>query len=428
MKKLLLIIILFSIGKFVFGQCGCTNCPEPLPDDTNQNFYVNISDNNLDNIDDCSTMLLESINIYFDHEYIGDLTVTVTSPCGNSIVLMGNIGFHGATDGTFWDIEFEDGSVSPDSGFPPVFDNAAPWGLNGNYTGTYNPYSGTLASLNCTDNCGTWTINVSDDQTSDIGNFFDFSLDFGDPSDTGQLNCDSEPPSLCPDCSQILGPFTNCYDSYETDWVFLEICPPPGQTIDVATILEGTFEAGFDNLTVYSGPAGSGIAGVMVLPPTDGNLQNTTIFPIDPEHCLIFVSNSDSSISCAEDLQNEMNIIACTSCNPVTNSNIPTLSQWGLIFLALMLMSLGSVLLMNESLSYSKIGIFTYQNKSFNIPFDKKAFNFSIATTSLLILIGFAICFAIYGTIFYQDLIGVAFTAPVFTYLLHLLWWMEFEK
>ena len=431
MKKLLLIIIFFSIGKFAFGQCGCTNCPEPLPDNTNQNFYVNVSDNNLDSVDDCSTMLLESINLHFDHEYISDLIVTITSPCGNSIVLMGNIGFYGATDGTVWDINFEDGPVTPDPGFSPAFDTSEPWGLNGNFTGTYNPFIGTLASLNCPDNCGDWIINVSDAQENDLGNFLDFSLDFGSPSSTGQLTCHSEVPPICPDCSNLLGPFTNCYDSNESDLVFLEICPPPGQIIDVATILAGTFEAGFDNLTIYSGPTGSGISGIMVLPPTDGNLENTAVYPVDSLDCLIFVSNSDGSISCSEGIQNEMQIVACTSCNSNITGNqtdIPTLSQWGLIFLAILLMNFGSVTMLNESLSYSTIGLFVFKNKSINIPFHKKTFSLSTIITSLLIIFGFTFCYLIYGTIFKPDIIGTALTAPIFTYLLHLLLWMEFEK
>jgi len=435
MKKLLLFIIIFCTGKFVFGQCGCTNCPEPLPDNTNRNFYVNVSDNDLDPIDYCQTMLLESINLHFDHEYIGDLAITITSPCGNSILLTGNIGFFGATDGSVWNIGFVDGTPSPDPGFSPVFDNSDPWGINGFFTGTYNPWSGTIASLNCPDNCGTWIINVLDNQSNDFGNFLDFSLDFGDPSETGQLTCDSEAPPPCVNCADLLGPFTICYDSSESDLVLLEICPPPGQFLDAATILSGTFEAGFDSLTVYSGPSGSGTSGSVVLPPTFGNLENTVLTPVDSNHCLIFVSNSDGSISCAEGFQDELNIIACTTCS--TNSpmndeqNIPTLSQWGLICLALLFLSYGSIIMINESVvfaGFSTISLSIQQKDIYKLPFNKKVFKQVLPLTAILIGLGFLTCYYIYNTIFTSDIIGVTLAAPIFAYLMHLLIWIEMEK
>ena len=435
MKKLLLVIVISFFGKFVFGQCGCTNCPQPLPDDTNQDFYVNVSDNNLDSIDDCSTMLLESINLHFNHEYLGDLAITITSPCGNTITLAANVGFHGFTDGTVWDIEFVDGTPSPDSGFSPLFDNSDPWGINGYYTGTYNPWSGTLASLNCSNNCGTWTINVHDHQLNDLGNFLDFSLNFGNPSETGQLTCDSENPPLCLNCAELLGPFTSCYDSNQSDYVLLEICPPPGQFLQSATILEGSYEPVSDNLTVYSGPAGSGISGTIVMPPTYGNLENTILNPVDSTHCLIFISNSDGTLSCAEDDEglielNELSIIACTTC-PNIPLNIPTLSQWGLICLALLLLNYGSIVMINESVvfaHFSTIDLSILQKDTYKLPFNKQIFKQVLPITAILIGLGFSICYSIYNTIFTSDIIGVMLAGPIFAYLIHLLIWMEMER
>jgi len=58
-------IILFCLlGQVsISAQCGCSNCPDPLPDNTNQDFFVNVSDMGLvdgDMTDDCSTMILEA--------------------------------------------------------------------------------------------------------------------------------------------------------------------------------------------------------------------------------------------------------------------------------------------------------------------------------------------------------------------------------
>lgn len=431
MKKLIIFILLILFGKAGFGQCVCSNCPQPLPDNTNQNFYLTVSDNGQDGIDDCTSMSLEEINISFDHEYIGDLIITIISPCGNSITLMGTVGFYGATDGSVWNISFIDGTPTPDPGFSGTFDNGESWGINGSYTGTYNPSSGAISGLNCADNCGVWIINVYDDQANDFGNFNDFSLDFGDATDTGQLTCDSEPPPPCEDCATTLGPFEYCYNAGESDLVIFEICPPPGESIDAATILTGVYEAGFDNLSVYSGASGSGTSGTLIMVPTFGNLENILLAPADSNDCLIFVSNSDSSISCADGSQLPLSVIACTICSDnggggSSTTDIPTLSEWGLILLTLLLMTFGSIQLHANSLSTSiQNVVYLPVFKKATLPFEKSIFMHAVTITSLLIVVGFMICYKIYGAIFTPDIIGVALSSPVFAYLIHLVWMIE---
>lgn len=197
MKKLIFLLTFLYVGSIAYGQeTCCPNCPLFLPDNGSAEFPIGVADNgdvDGDSNDDCTTMVLESISLSFDHEYIGDLSLIVTSPCGNTITLLGPVGFFGATDGTTWDITFVDGTPSPDAGFSGVFNNADPWGLGGMYTGTYNPNVGNIADLNCPDNCGTWTFFVSDDQGLDVGNFLDFTLNFGQPTMDGEIACTSEP-------------------------------------------------------------------------------------------------------------------------------------------------------------------------------------------------------------------------------------------
>ncbi len=197
MKKILFLLLFIAAGQFAFAQnTCCTNCPLFLPDNGSAEFPIGVADNGEgdgDSTDDCESMVLESIAITFDHEYIGDLSLIVTSPCGNTITLIGPVGFFGATDGTTWDVTFVDGTPAPDPGFSGVFNNADAWGLGGMYTGTYNPNAGTIASLNCDDNCGVWTFFVSDDQGLDVGNFLDFNLNFGQPTADGELDCTSDP-------------------------------------------------------------------------------------------------------------------------------------------------------------------------------------------------------------------------------------------
>ena len=200
MKKLIFLLAFLYVGSIAYAQESCCpNCPLFLPDNGSAEFPIGVADNgdgDGDSNDDCTTMVLESISLNFDHEYLGDLTLTVTSPCGNTITLIGPEGFFGPTDGTTWDITFVDGTPSPDPGFSGVFNNADPWGLGGMYTGSYNPNIGNIADLNCPDNCGTWLFFVSDGQGLDEGNFLDFNLNFGQPTADGELACTSEPCSI----------------------------------------------------------------------------------------------------------------------------------------------------------------------------------------------------------------------------------------
>ncbi len=92
--------------------------------------------------------------------------------------------------------------------------------------------------------------------------------------------------------------FSYCYDSNLTDEVAFEICPDAGQ-IAGALFCGGSFEDTYDFLTVYEGAAGSGTAGAIVLGPIDGELSGTSIEGTAADNCLIFVINSDSSVSCA---------------------------------------------------------------------------------------------------------------------------------
>ena len=115
----------------------------------------------------------------------------------------------------------------------------------------------------------------------------------------------------------------------------------------------------------------------------------------------------------------------CTPCGDTTN--IPTLSEWGLILLALLLMSYGAVQMTAGKLATSGSSNIPIPMGNFNLPFDAAIFQKSIKLTATLAFIGFIICFAIYGAIFLPDIIGVFTSGPVFAYLMHLLYLSEKE-
>ena len=90
-----------------------------------------------------------------------------------------------------------------------------------------------------------------------------------------------------------------CYSNDEENTVVLELCGAENEIID-ALLCNGSIEPDFDNLTVYEGESGSGTMGEIVLGPIDGILEGTTLSSSNEGNCLIFVMNSDGSVSCQD--------------------------------------------------------------------------------------------------------------------------------
>jgi hypothetical protein len=100
---------------------------------------------------------------------------------------------------------------------------------------------------------------------------------------------------------------TFCYDNSLTSSVELEVCPAPGVTLDLF-ITQGETEGCCDDLTVYSGAAGSGTTGAVVLATSAGDFSGTALQGANPGDCLIFVIDSDGSVSCQSGSQDEFQI------------------------------------------------------------------------------------------------------------------------
>jgi len=67
---LLILSGLLGSSSTALGQCGCTNCPQNLPDGAVEDFFVNVWDDPDVPGDECMTSELTSVNIIFDHEYL----------------------------------------------------------------------------------------------------------------------------------------------------------------------------------------------------------------------------------------------------------------------------------------------------------------------------------------------------------------------
>jgi hypothetical protein len=172
------------------GGCGCTNCPQFMPDGFTGNFLINVQNASNPTLGQNGQGVC-GVNLNFDHEYLGDLSITLTSPAGQSVTLIGPIGLFGPTDFTTWNVQFVPcgDPATPDPGFSATWNNNQPWGLNNTYTGIYYPNNGCLENFNSGPVNGTWTLTVVDGQGNDVGNFYDYEIIFCDPSGINCFSC-----------------------------------------------------------------------------------------------------------------------------------------------------------------------------------------------------------------------------------------------
>ena len=191
-------ILLTMLGSQTLrAQCSCTNCPQFMPDNFVGDFLISVSGAANPTLGQNGQGVC-GVNIFFDHEYLGDLSITLTSPAGQSVQLVGPIGLFGPTDGTTWNISFVPcgDPANPDPGFAANWNNNQAWGMFGNYAGSYYPFAGCLENFNFGSVNGTWTLTVVDGQAVDVGNFFDYEIIFCDPTGINCFSCDAEAGNL----------------------------------------------------------------------------------------------------------------------------------------------------------------------------------------------------------------------------------------
>lgn len=171
-------------------ECVCTNCPQFMPDGFTGTFNIQIQNATNPTLGQNGQGVC-GVRLVFDHEYIGDLQITLTSPGGQTVTLIGPVGFFGPTDFTTWDVMFLPCSdpVTPDPGFSDQWNNNQPWGLFGVYNGSYYPSAGCLENFNSGPVNGNWVLTVSDLQANDVGNFYNYEIIFCDPSGINCFSC-----------------------------------------------------------------------------------------------------------------------------------------------------------------------------------------------------------------------------------------------
>lgn len=191
-RRLAALYLTAALPLFLNAQmpCVCTNCPQYMPDGFTGQFLIQIQNAANPTLGQNGQGVC-GVVLHFDHEYLGDLKITLTSPAGQTVTLVGPIGFFGETDFTEWNVTFVPcgDAANPDPGFSATWNNNQPWGTFGNYSGSYYPNSGCLENFNTGPVNGQWTLTVIDGQAIDVGNFYNYEIIFCDPTGIDCFSC-----------------------------------------------------------------------------------------------------------------------------------------------------------------------------------------------------------------------------------------------
>ncbi len=140
------------------------------------------------------------IEINFEHRFVENLELSITSPSGQRIQLIGpnttdQLAF---TFGAVWNINFVPcaATAQPDSGYVAKWNNNQPNNFisGGRYKGSYYPFMGCLEDFNTGPVNGTWKLTVTNNPSTYIGRIFNFRLIFCDSR--GIICCEADAGSL----------------------------------------------------------------------------------------------------------------------------------------------------------------------------------------------------------------------------------------
>ncbi|MEO5907100.1 MAG: proprotein convertase P-domain-containing protein, partial [Saprospiraceae bacterium] len=142
-----------------------------------------------------------AVELDFMHEYLGDLTVSLVSPAGTVVQLIGPVTTAiGATNLTRWNISFLPclTSVTPDAGFTDVWSNEQSWLAFTPYSGSYHPQTGCLENFSVGSANGLWRLIVQDNNLFEVGTITSASLIFCNPAGLQCVECNPVAGTLSP--------------------------------------------------------------------------------------------------------------------------------------------------------------------------------------------------------------------------------------
>lgn len=192
MHRITLCLSLLMVTSILMSQNCSINQDIRIGQGTS-NLTLNVS--GLVNNDLAVNQQVCGVRLVFEHSSLENLRITLVSPSGQSISLIGP----GRTSSALtpfidWNISFNScGEANdPDSGIPEVWDNASPWASFSLYTGTYDPFAGCLEDFNMGPANGSWTLMV--ENLGEIeGLILYFEIIFCEPEGLNCENCVADP-------------------------------------------------------------------------------------------------------------------------------------------------------------------------------------------------------------------------------------------
>lgn len=120
----------------------------------------------------------------FSHNLIGELEINLISPGGTIVNMVGSVAPTNPTNLTRWNVSFVPcGDIaSPDNGFSPIWSNEQPWGILGNFVGSYYPNDGCLEDFDNGPVNGFWQIEIVNSSLFNVATLRSFAILFCDPS------------------------------------------------------------------------------------------------------------------------------------------------------------------------------------------------------------------------------------------------------
>ncbi len=198
-QGLILCIFLCLSNTILRSQCT-TSLAESIPDDgtiTIQFIVTGLVDSDLAS----PTQGICGINLDFMHEYLGDLTMTLISPSGTSVKLVGPVTTaFPPTNLSRFNVRFVPCATPamPDAGFTPTWSNLQFWQQFTPYSGTYHPESGCLEDFNAGSANGVWQLVITDHDVLQIGTLSNALLLFCNPTGLQCAQCNPNGGTLSP--------------------------------------------------------------------------------------------------------------------------------------------------------------------------------------------------------------------------------------
>ncbi len=188
-----LFFLLFTLaivpGVELWSQCQKTG---PYVVEPGDRFEFTIAIDSID-LDDLSDPLqgLCAVSMEYEHQSVSNMQIELESPAGQRITLVGPIGVSDLTFFTQWNISFLPcgAAVDPDLDFDDTYSNLYSWGVLGEATGSYYPFSGCLEDFDTGPVTGEWKVIVRDQGLFYNGEIHSVTLFFCNPTGLECLDC-----------------------------------------------------------------------------------------------------------------------------------------------------------------------------------------------------------------------------------------------